>query len=199
VVVSNPSRLKEAHQTMTDHQATTTSIDDLDDICNDCREARYLNGLIARLIDLIHDHAAKIPHAHGLKDTLTMVSALRKELIQMKGGKPASEEKPWLKWEQEAPKLDRTNIAEAVKDSLDDLLWTVLTEEDDDEQCDMAVVMIQTITEQVLDFGNEYASRSWVAEIIKDTAIDQLGYWPDDDEDEPAAAPIAKNDNGQQS
>jgi hypothetical protein len=179
---------------MTDHQATATSINDLDDICNDCREARYLNGLIARLIDLIHDHAAKIPHAHGLKDTLTMISALRKEIIQMKGGKPASEQKPWLDWEHEAPKLDSTNIAAAVNDSLEDLGWAVISEEDDDEQCDMAVSFVQALTDHILEVSNEIADRAWGVQIIKDTVVEELGYWPDDEDDDPAPAAIADRD-----
>jgi hypothetical protein len=172
------------------HVQNAVTADELDD-CIDCREAQRLNGLIARLVDLIHDLASAIPHAHGLKDTLNMVSALRKELIQMKGGKPASNQKPWL---GRKDRLDHRNISSAMTEGLRDAVEAVLFEKDDDKRRKMAGIFVQALTDKILEVSNEITNRgAWGVQIIKDTVVDQLGYWPED----ALKAPITKDDNGQ--
>jgi hypothetical protein len=192
-----PLSAEEAHYLMTEQETPTNSLDILEDVVPDCR-ALYLNRLIAKFIDQVHDHAAKISDLDGLEDTLTMLAALRRELLQMRRGNPASNAKPWLKWEQQFPKLDHTNIGSAVNDGLEDLNWAVITEEDDDEQCDMAVIYIRALTDQILHVSNEIADRAWGVDIVKDTVIEQLGYWPEDEDGDPTPTPITEHESGQQ-
>jgi hypothetical protein len=46
--------------------------------------------------------------------------------------------------------------------------------------------------------SNEIADRAWGVQIIKDTVTDELGHWPDDEEDDVTPARITDHNNKKQ-